>query len=212
MYRAVNNEKIGNLLVYLATKIPDLGITKLSKLLFLIDERAVKETGVPITWVEYEAWHLGPVPKEIYFQIKHDENVLDKGKEQKLSQFVEPVPSQMGTYDGLLIKPRVAFCDDEFSDYELELIDSVIASHGTKTAAELVKLTHSEDSLWAKVVEKEGLRPQFDSGIKRTSVTVNLHSAEMTEEQLLALRAAHEGMQQREFHYIQSASRENRKG
>jgi uncharacterized phage-associated protein len=207
MYRAVNNDKIGNLLALLASKVPDLGITKLSKLLFLIDERAVKETGVPVTWVQYEAWHLGPVPAEIYFQIKNNENVLDKGKEQTLSQFVDASPSQINTYDGLLITPKVDFCDDEFSDYEIALIEDIVSQYGAKPAAELVNLTHAEGSLWASVVEKEGLKTHFESGVKRTQVSINLHH-NITEKPLInAYSAAYESMQMREFHYLLSENR-----
>lgn len=210
MYRAVNNDKIGNLIAYLAGKIPDLGITKLSKLMFLIDERAVKETGVPITWVRYVAWHLGPVPAEIYFQLAHGEIVVDKGQVQELSKFVEASPNQISTYDGLLIKPKGEFCDDDFSDYEMELIDDVIKTYGHKTASELVNLTHSQGSLWAKVVEREGLKSQFDNGIKRTEVTINLQPISMTDEQLIAYLAANEGMQVKEYHYLQSVNRDSK--
>lgn len=210
MYRAVNNDKIGNLLVYLAGKVPDLGITKLAKLLFLIDERAVIETGVPITWVRYEAWHLGPVPVEIYLQIRYNENVIDKGKVQTLSQFVHASLSEINTYDGLLITPKLEFSDDEFSDYELNLIEEIVKEFGGMTASELVSMTHSEGSLWAKVVEKEGLKPMFDSGIKKSQVSVNLHLNAQSDDHILAYLAAYEGMQMREFHYLQAQSRANK--
>jgi uncharacterized phage-associated protein len=205
MYRAVNNEKIGNLLVYLASQISELGITKLSKLMFLIDERAVKETGVPITWVQYEAWRMGPVPAENYYQIKNNENVLDKGREQTLSQFIEVSPHP--TLDGILITPKAEFCDDEFSDYEIALIDDVINLHGKKSAAELVKMTHSEGSLWAIVVEKEELAPLFNSGINRTQVSVNLHlNALKDDAHIQAFLAATEGMLMKECYQLGAVS------
>ncbi|HEY5570416.1 MAG TPA: type II toxin-antitoxin system antitoxin SocA domain-containing protein, partial [Bacteroidales bacterium] len=55
----VNKDKIGNLIVLLATRLKPLYHTKLIKLLYLIDEEAVKEDGVPVTWLEYKVWQFG---------------------------------------------------------------------------------------------------------------------------------------------------------
>ena len=57
----VNKDKIGNLIVLLAGRLKPLYHTKLIKLLYLIDEEAVKDGGIPITWLDYKAWQYGPV-------------------------------------------------------------------------------------------------------------------------------------------------------
>ena len=45
-------------------------MTKALKLLYLIDETAVRQSGSPITWLEYKVWKNGPVASEIYFEFK----------------------------------------------------------------------------------------------------------------------------------------------
>ena len=62
----LNKEKIGNLLIYIASNIKPLYHTQLLKLIYLIDEEAVKEDGVPITWLDYKVWKFGPVAQEAY--------------------------------------------------------------------------------------------------------------------------------------------------
>ena len=49
----VNKDKIGNLMVYLSERISPIYHTQLIKLLYLIDEEAVKDDGVPVTWLDY---------------------------------------------------------------------------------------------------------------------------------------------------------------
>jgi uncharacterized phage-associated protein len=203
MFRAVNNDKIGNLLALLARRIPDLGITKLSKLLFLIDERTVQETGVPVTWVNYEAWFMGPVPAELYFQVRHGEHVFDKGKEQSLDAYIDVQSSSINSYDGYKIVPKVEFCDDEFSDYEMDVIDQVINRYGHLSATDLVQITHSPESLWSRIVDKENLQPLFDAGLKRTFVNVNLHLDTFKDyRRIQAYLAAQDSMKQREIFYL----------
>ena len=42
-----------------------------------------------------------------------------------------------------------------YSQYEKEIIDSVIDEYSTKTADELSDITHQKNSLWSKIVEKQ---------------------------------------------------------
>ena len=47
-----------------------------------------------------------------------------------------------------LFLPVTNFCDDEFSDNEIEFMDFVIEKYGDKSASELVNITHHEHSPW----------------------------------------------------------------
>lgn len=40
-------DKIGNTIIYLSTKIPDLNKTKILKILFLLEEASIKKYGYP---------------------------------------------------------------------------------------------------------------------------------------------------------------------
>src|SRR6186713_76514 len=69
-------EKVGNGIIYLAERIKPLYKTKVLKLLYLLDEASVKEVGIPMFALEYRAWRMGPVSKEIYVDIDDGPHLL----------------------------------------------------------------------------------------------------------------------------------------
>ena len=140
MFRDLQNEKIGNLLIYLASKIKDLGITKTLKLLYLIDETSVREIGTPVTWLEYKVWEMRPVAVDVYNEVQHL-------KQSTLSSFISVERKQAFDYETTIIKPMKSFDDGEFNDYEMELIDRIIEKYGSMLAKNLVDILHKEDTL-----------------------------------------------------------------
>lgn len=141
-----NKVLIGNLIIYIANKCKPLHQTKLLKLLYLIDEEAVKEKGTPITWLEYNIWRLGPVSKEIYFSKIEGYNLFESYFSFKQAN------------KSFRVIANKEFEDSEFSIKDLEIIDLVLGLHGNKTADELIKLTHGKDSLWSKKVEEKKIK------------------------------------------------------
>ena len=113
---SVNKEKIGNLMVYILKHQGIVFHTQLIKLLYLIDETAIKDDGIPVTWLDYKAWQFGPVAPETYY-IKYKESVFDS--------FISLYKNDIGE-NKLLLFPKVDFDDSEFSDYEIDIIDSVL--------------------------------------------------------------------------------------
>jgi uncharacterized phage-associated protein len=82
-----NLDKVGNLIIYLVDEIKrkyrqPLYITKLLKLLYIIDETSVKETGVPVTSLDYKVWRMGPVAYAVYSDFTHNNS-------EKLNFFAE---------------------------------------------------------------------------------------------------------------------------
>ena len=150
----VNKEKIGNLLIYLADRLSPLYHTKLIKLLYLIDECAVKECGVPVTWLDYKVWQYGPVSPDIY-EIHYKDNCF--------SEFV----NCEHTARGRIIRPKKKFSNDEFSEYELELIDCVIEKYKYANAEDIIEELHGENTLWSIIKNENNI--EFDSEIAKIS-------------------------------------------
>lgn len=133
----VNKELVGNIIILLAEKCAPLYHTKLIKMLYLIDEKAIKDSGVPITWLDYKVWQYGPVDPAI-FHIKDN-----------FGEYVSAVVNS--EYNGVsttIIKPLRKFNDDELSDYDLDIINKVIEECKDKKACELVHITHKPGSPW----------------------------------------------------------------
>jgi uncharacterized phage-associated protein len=167
MFRDLQNEKIGNLLIYLASKIEDLGITKTLKLLYLIDETSVREVGTSVTWLEYKVWEMGPVAVDIYNEVQHL-------KYSTLSSFISVERKKSFDYETTIIKPNKSFDDSEFNDYEVELIDRIIEKYGSMPAKNLIDILHKEDTLWHKNVIKNELKFAFSLYNRRSNVVIEL--------------------------------------
>ncbi|MBC7747925.1 MAG: SocA family protein [Methylotenera sp.] len=127
------------------------------------DERAVKETGVPITWLTYKAWRLGPVADEVYNPIKNVDSMQQLFEtEYPILNSIQVAKSPSHLPEGLTLKAIHAFDDSRFSDYEVGVLDAVIDEYGKFTSEQLVDILHQEGSLWHQAVEKHQLQEQFD--------------------------------------------------
>ena len=152
-----SKQKLGNTIIFIAERAPQLSKTKLLKLLFLMEEYMVKRYHVPFLALPYEVWQAGPVAKDVFIDLS-DGVVL-------LSDFVKTEVKDNGMY----IKAIRPFCDDEFSQCEIEMMEEVIKKHGNKTATQLVKEMHEEGSLWYEVAKENNLLEDFVNGVSNNS-------------------------------------------
>lgn len=141
-----NKDLIGNLIIYIANHCKNLHQTKLIKLLYLIDEESVRQTGAPITWLEYEVWEKGPVAKDVYFSKFNGSN--------RFCSYVDFKETSINNYQ---VVPKKGFNVSEFSEKEMNLIDNVLKLYGGKRSDELIDITHQEDSLWSKAKSENNI-------------------------------------------------------
>lgn len=153
-------EKVGQAIVYMAGKIQPLYKTKLLKLLYLLDETSMKLAGFPMFGLEYKAWRMGPVSKEIYVDI-------DDGP-YLLKNYIRVVRDSLGDR----VEPISSFDDGEFSDRDIEIMEAVIGQYGAHNSQELVDITHDKDSLWSILVRENGLSESFEKEERNTSGVV----------------------------------------
>ncbi len=129
-------EKIGNTVVYLSQNIPNLSKTKLLKLLYILDEISIKKSGLPFLNLKYKVWKFGPVSEELFIDLSSETKLLE--------DYIEKNNDDGVNY----IRPVVDFNDDEFSDNDIDLMDSIIEKFGNKSAKELIAYTHRVNSPW----------------------------------------------------------------
>jgi len=142
-------EKIGNAVVYLADRIPNLSKTKLLKLLYILDEISIKKSGIPILNLKYKVWKFGPVSEELFIDLSSEPKLLEK--------FIN---RESG---GDFIVSKVKFSEDEFSENDVELMDFVVEKYGNKTAKELVSYTHRVNSPWYNVAKENAVLELLES-------------------------------------------------
>lgn len=200
MFRNLLNKKIGNLLNYLSTKIPNLSMTKALKLLYLIDETAYTRTGVPVTWLDYKVWEMGPVAEELYNELRYDQSIVQNGEPLNLEPYIET--KKTTTSNGsinITIYPKGEYNLDEFSEFEKELIDNIIDKFGSYSATQLISLLHNQNTLWHKKVSSNNLKVNFQVYGKKSNHVIDF--AELIQEDPLmqmAAQSAFESMQLQE--------------
>ncbi len=163
-YSVSQLEKIGNTIVYLSDRIDNLSKTKLLKLLYILDELSIKNSGIPFLNLNYKLWRLGPVAEDIFIDLSSRAVLLDK--------FIEKhITSEGKTY----ISAKKDFCDDEFSDNDMDLINYVIEKYGHKSAKELVEYTHRVNSPWYNTaVENRVLEIMESNQTNSTNFTIDM--------------------------------------
>ena len=166
--------KIGSLLAYVASNIPNINLRKLIKLIFLIDEKSVTERGLSITWLDYYAWEKGPVAPCIY-DIKKQENLF--------SHYVSSYKNEEGKN---IITSNITReeCIWQFSNREMRLIDSIIHEFGGLNADELSNFTHRCGGLWDKVVKKHNIDFSVE---KKSSFPIDLKELIENDDEKLAV-------------------------
>jgi uncharacterized phage-associated protein len=144
-------DKIGNCLVYFCQD-GDIPLSTALKLLFFTDETSVKKSGIPITWLEYNACKRGPVPCDIYFEINRlAENKVSSDESVSLNEYLNCFTLEEEETKHVRISPKRAFDDSEFSDYDMQILEEVKEKYGDMSSNKLSSLTHRKNGLWDKV-------------------------------------------------------------
>ena len=155
-----NRQKLGNAVVYIAQRARYPYKTELLKLLFLMEERMVQEAHVPFLGIPYHAWRMGPVSVDVFEELS-DGPVL-------LSDFI----ALEFNGQGIKVAAKKDFCDDEFSDNELRVMEEVMAEYGNMNSEQLIAITHKEGSLWQRTAVEAGLLRDFEMKRANTSNVV----------------------------------------
>lgn len=136
-------EKIGNTVVYLADRIPQLSKTKLLKLLYILDEISIKKSGIPILNLKYKVWKFGPVSEELFIDLSSEPYLLEKYIDRDS--------------EGNYIVSKVKFNEDQFSENEIDLMNFIIEKYGSKTGKELISYTHRINSPWYNTAKENSV-------------------------------------------------------
>lgn len=128
--------KLEQLIAYLGNHpgVADLGQTKLWKLIYFIDAKALREWGESITGSEFIKYEHGPIPSR---GEKHLRKMSKNGE-------LTTTPRQIGGMTLNEIKINRSADASAFSSEELKLIDAVCAGYGRKSAKQLSDVSHLE--------------------------------------------------------------------
>jgi uncharacterized phage-associated protein len=138
-------DKLGNALIYLIENMGSLPKTSLLKLIYILDEHSVKKRGFPMFNLQYEIWKYGPVCQDLYIEFNDGASLL---KDYIKSEVIE---------NSTHISPVNSFNDDEFSDSDVAILDTIVTAFSGKNSNYLVDFTHQKNSLWYTTASKNGV-------------------------------------------------------
>lgn len=164
-----DKEKLGNAVVYIALHTKNLSKTKLLKLLYFMEEYSVRKFHTPFLGLPYEVWQAGPVVKDVFIDLSETPVILDGFVRKQIKD------------EAVYIQAVKDFCDDEFSDDDMTVMQDVLKRYGDKTAKELVKITHKKGSLWYKVASDNNLLESFEKKLMNNSDYTIDFADELTE-------------------------------
>jgi uncharacterized phage-associated protein len=127
-----------------------MGITKLFKLLFLLDQEHYAMTGRSVTGLAYETWKKGPAPRELWREMQD-------GPRDKLRDAVA-VTHLTAEEDKKItrITPLRAFSGEFLTRRELGIMQRLATIYLEATADQMVDVTHLKDSPWWRTLKSKG--------------------------------------------------------
>ncbi len=156
--------KLLNLIIYFTKNTKHCGITKLCKLLYFADFKHFQETGKSITSSHYFAWKWGPVPVEVYFELKEPKkDFKEKIAVSKLHKRED-------------VKGKCAFDSTHFTERELKIMRDIAFIFQEANAEDMSEISHLKNQPWQKTIETKGERKEisFELALDGTPGTISL--------------------------------------
>lgn len=180
-------EKLLEAIKYFAAHTSYCGLTKLFKLLFFLDFDHYRETGRSVTGLKYEAWPMGPVPAELYSEIKGRPAPdlscqLSIEGPSTVEHESEDGDTRIGYATDALnrwggderpkdvhrqripakIKALKAFNPKFFTKRELRLMEQIAFIYKELTANQISEVSHLKGKPWYLTKTKHGLKAPID--------------------------------------------------
>ncbi len=145
-----HREKLINAIVYFCQNTNYCGKTKLMKLLYFLDFMHFKQTGKSVTGLDYYAWEMGPVPKDLYEEL--DSMNVD------LAEAIRIMPQDKFQK----ICARQKFDDKYFTPRQKKLLNVVSEIFRDAKAEQMIESTHLKNHPWDKTIKQKGKFSKID--------------------------------------------------
>lgn len=130
----INIDKYFNAILFFSENIPNLGKTKLNKMLYFLDFDHFEKYGKPVTDDVYINLELGPVPQSI-------DSILDEMIRRGL---IEILPEQVVDFVRYHLLAKIKHNPNVFLPSEIEILCEISEKWQHHTAKEVVMASHGE--------------------------------------------------------------------
>jgi uncharacterized phage-associated protein len=152
--------KLINAIKYFAKQTKHANYTKIFKLLNFFDFEHFCQTGYPAIGLKYYAFRNGPVPKELWIQIKNgqlpDDFKKDLGVNPQQKNDLDP------NFIEYIFKARTSPDLSIFSPREQKILENLAFIYKECTASEISKISHEAEMPWSTTIKEKGLNAYID--------------------------------------------------
>lgn len=175
-----NREKLINLIIYLVQNTKKCFKTKLFKLLFFADFLHFKETGKSITGLTYDAWKHGPVPCDLYHELKTPREDL------------KAALNIIGESDKDFLKfvPKKKFDDRYFTKREMLIMERVAFIFKEADADLMIESSHLKNEPWHKTItlKGQGARVEYVLALDGSKGAISVEDCKELQQELEVFR------------------------
>jgi uncharacterized phage-associated protein len=156
----INRERLLEALLYFSKNLKYPTKMMIFKVLAELDFRHFKETGLPVTNLEYSAWKFGPVPEVLnkeFTDKKNDEIIIPADFSNSLTCVKEDWETKKG-------EPRKTFKFkakrkpnlEVFTPRQQKILEDVLIIYKTASPSTASKASHEKNTPWYITVKKKG--------------------------------------------------------
>jgi uncharacterized phage-associated protein len=135
------------------------------KLLAELDFRHFKESGMPVTGLIYEAWKMGPVPKQLHNEITCDKDVV-LPSDIAQSVFVEKEEwiNESTGKKGITFtyKPKRKSNLSIFTPRQQRIMKEIVEIYKEANATDASDASHEYGTPWYNTIKRVGLKKEID--------------------------------------------------
>lgn len=129
---------------------------KIFKLLFLLDFKQMKEKGYPVTNLNYYTWELGPVPRDLFNEIKS--GLADDFKNSLQFKTIT-IKNDNDAFKVIPLKnPDMSI----FTKREKRILEELVFIYKDATGEEMTEITHLKNQPWDKTIKSKGENELID--------------------------------------------------
>jgi uncharacterized phage-associated protein len=162
--KGINIERVIEAMLYFSSKVKCPSKTMLFKLLAELDFRHFRETGLPVTNLDYNAWKHGPVPPVLFEALSNDKNLQIEGEITLTSEFgnalsyekIEREKDFNNRLEMYLFRPKRKANLKKFTPRQQRILKEVVDIYKNATPGQASRGSHEPDKPWTRAVLKHG--------------------------------------------------------
>ncbi|MEJ5329017.1 MAG: Panacea domain-containing protein [Desulfobaccales bacterium] len=148
-----SREKLIHAIIFFLRNTRYCGKLKLFKLLYFLDFLHFKQTAKSVTGLKYYAWEMGPVPKDLFFELNNPGEDLTK---------CIYIPKKTLNFEFFKMVPRCNFDKRYFSKREIRLMEQLAEIFRDAQADDMTDISHLPNMPWDKTINTKGENAEID--------------------------------------------------